>query len=286
MRRHGAVPSAAGLIPFGHLSWGYHDRTEFGVRVAEYVADGIATNQRIEYIGGRSRESLCAELAEIGFSEGLKSGRIRVTPAEDAYEFCPDSDVVDAEASVAESVAATEEALTDGYSGLRAVNDAVAVVRTPEQRNAWANFEYLIDQKMAVLPLSAMCAYDLTTLGTAAAELLCLHPFTADETVGFRLFAEPGFSFCLAGEIDAAENDAFLVALQRVWRLQPPGPLLIDARELKFITHRQLATLDDFARTDCRDVVLLSDERIVARLAELMGLTNVRVAAASVPAPQ
>lgn len=285
MRRHGAVTSAAGLVPSAHLGWGYHDRTEFGARVAEYLADGIAANQRIEYVGGRSRDALCDELADIGFSEDVKSGRIRVTPAEDTFEFFPDSDVVDAEATVAERVAATEEALTDGYDGLRVVNDALAVVRTPEQRDAWAHFEYLIDQKMAVLPLSALCAYDLTTLGPAAAELLCLHPFTAEETVEFRLFAEPGFSFCLAGEIDTGDNDAFVAALQRVWRLQPLGPLIIDARDLTFITHRQLTTLDEHARADCRDVVLMSDERIVARLAELLGLTNVRVAAAaSVPA--
>ncbi|MGC2653353.1 MAG: MEDS domain-containing protein [Mycobacterium sp.] len=279
MRRQGVVRSAAGVVPFGHLGWGYHDRTEFAARVGEYLAGGMAANQRIQYVGDGSRETLCAALADIGFSEGLRSGRIRVTPAEDTYEFRPGSDAVDADATVTEQVAATEQALADGYSGLRMVNDVVEVVRTPEQRNAWAHFECLIDQKMAVLPLSALCTYDLTDLGPAARDCLCLHPLTSEETVAFRLFAESGANFAMAGEIDAADNNAFLTALQRVWRLQPPGPLVIEARSLVFITHRQLRAVDDLARADCRDVVLRTEHAVVARLAELLNMTNVQVEA-------
>ena len=279
MRPQGAITSAAGFVPFGHLGWGYHDRAEFGARVSEYLADGMAANQRIEYVGDGSRKALCAALADIGFSDGVRSGRIRVTPAEDSYEFRPGSDVVDAEATVVEQVAAVEQALADGYSGLRAVNDVVAVVRTIEQRNAWAHFECLIDRKMAVLPISALCTYDIARLGAAAAELICLHPFTAEETVGFRLFAEPGVSFSLAGEVDAADNDAFLTALQRVWRLQPPGRLVIEARGLDFITHRQLRAIDHLAHADCREVLLRTDHGVISRLSELLELTNVRVVA-------
>jgi hypothetical protein len=277
MRPQGAVTSAAGVVPFGHLGWGYRDRSEFAARVREYLADGMAANQRIQYVGDGSRETLCAALADIGFSEGLRSGRIRATPAEDTYEFRPGSDVVDPDATVVEQVAATEQALADGYSGLRAVNDVVGVVRTPEQRNAWAHFECLIDQKMAALPLSALCTYDLSELGPAARDCICLHPLTSDETVTFRVFAESGANFALAGEIDAADNDAFLTALQRVWRLQPPGPILIEARSLKFVTHRQLRALDDLARADCRGVVLRTRQGVIPRLAELLDMTNVRV---------
>lgn len=277
MRPQGAVTSAAGFVPFGHLSWGYDDRTEFADRMAEYLADGMAANQRIEFIADGSRNMLCGVLADIGFSDGVRSGRIRVTPAEDTYEFCPGSDAVDADAAVTELVAATEQAQIDGYSGLRVVNDVAALLRKPDQRDAWTRFEYLIDQKMAVLPLSALCAYDLASLGPTAAELICLHPFAPEDTVAFRLFAEPGVSFALAGEIDAADNEAFLIALRRVWRLQPPGPLVIEARGLDFVTQHQLRELDKLARVDGRDVVLRTGHRVVARLAELIDMTNMQV---------
>jgi anti-anti-sigma regulatory factor len=280
MRCNGVVSSAAGLVPFGHLGWGYRDRDEFIARAAEYLADGLKINQRMEYVGDGSREALGAELADIGFREGLRSGRIRVTPIDDFYEFTPESDTVDAESTVAEFVAATEQALTDGYSGLRAVIDGTTVARTPEQLDAGARFEYLIDQQMAVLPSSTMCAYSVSTIGNAANELTCLHPFVAEGAVGFRLFAEPDASFVLAGEIDANDNEVFVTTLERVWQLQEPGTLVIDVRDLNFITHHEFYMLDKLARAEQRDVFLRTDQPIVVRLTELLELTNVRLQAA------
>lgn len=280
MRCNGVVSSAAGLVPFGHLGWGYRDPDEFDARAGEYLADGLKTNQRIEFVGDGSREVLRAELADIGFSEGVRSGRIRVTPVEDFYEFNPDSDTVDVQATVVERVAATEQAVTDGYSGLRAVVDGTAVVRTPEQLDACARLEYLIDQTMAVLPCSTLCAYNLSSIGNAANELTCLHPFVADGAVGFRLFAEPGAGFALAGEIDANDDEVFVSTLERVWRLQEPGTVVIDARGLDFVTHHQLYALDKLARDEQREVLLRTDQPIVARLTELLELTNVRLEAA------
>lgn len=280
MRCNGVVSSAAGLVPFGHLGWVYRDRDEFVARAAEYLADGLKTNQRMEYVGDGSREALRADLADIGFSEGLRSGRIRVTPIEDFYEFNRDSDTVDAESTVAEFVAATEQALTDGYSGLRSVIDGTTVVRTPEQLDAGARFEYLIDQQMAVLPSSTLCAYSVSTIGNAANELTCLHPFAAEGEVGFRLFAQPDAGFVLAGEIDAHDNEMFVTTLERVWQLQEPGTLVIDARDLNFVTHHELYMLDRLARAEQRDVLLRTEQPIVVRLTELLELTNVRLEAA------
>ncbi len=281
MRGHGVVSSAAGLVPFGHVGCGYSDRDEFCERVAEYVADGLTANQRIEYVGDASREALTAELATIGFGDGVKSGRIRVTPAEEFYEFQPDSDIVDGEATVAERVAATEQAVADGYSGLRAVVDGTAFARSAEQRNACATFEYLVDQMMAVLPSSSLCAYDLNSLGPAAVELTCLHPFVTADAASFQLFAEPGFGFALVGEIDAADHDVFITTLRRAWKLQASGPVVIDARGLDFVTHHELSTLDNYARAEHREVVLCTDQRVVARLTGILPLTNVRVAPGS-----
>lgn len=81
--------------------------------------------------------------------------------------------------------------------------DATAVVCTPQQREAFARFEYLIDQKMSVLPVSAICAYDASELRTTAvAEMACLHPLTSRGSTSFQLYAEQDVDFTLAGEID------------------------------------------------------------------------------------
>src|SRR5699024_5460905 len=97
--------------------------------------------------------------------------------------------VVDPVRSVHTRVAATEAALQAGYTGFRAVVDATATSRTVAQRTAFARFEYLIDQKMAALPVSAMCAYDVSELGAGTvAELTCLHPLASTGSTSFHLY--------------------------------------------------------------------------------------------------
>lgn len=58
MRTAGVVDSARGLLPHGHLCWAYQDRAEFQVRALEYMTDGIALGQWIEYVGSGSGEAL------------------------------------------------------------------------------------------------------------------------------------------------------------------------------------------------------------------------------------
>ncbi|VBA60300.1 hypothetical protein LAUMK191_05451 [Mycobacterium attenuatum] len=278
MRPHGVVASAAGLVPFGHLGWGYRARAQFLTRAAEYLLDGRRLNQWVDYVGAGSRDQLRAELAAMPtIADLLDSGGIGVTPVTEFYTFRPGSDVVDPERAVAQRVEAVGKALADGYSGLRAIVDCTAVARTPAQRDAFACFEFLIDQQMAVLPVSALCAYDTSRLREGAGELMCLHPYVGQHAPGFRLYAAPGSSFALTGEIDAASEPTFAAALHRTWPLTGDDTLVIDARELSFISHRQLDILDRCARSDNRIVVLRTDQPVPARLFSVLDFTNVRL---------
>ncbi|GBE65441.1 hypothetical protein MFM001_19030 [Mycobacterium sp. MFM001] len=276
-RRHGEVTSAAGLNPLGHVAWGYRGRSEFLRRAAEYIADGLARNQRILYACDASAAALRTELDEMGFADAVRTGQIAVTPVREHYRFVPGTDIVDAEATVADGVAAMKFVVGTGCSGCRAVVDGAVLVRTPEQRAAFARLEYLVDQKMAVLPFGALCAYDLGILGDTAKELMCLHPMVNAGAVGFRIYAEQGIDFALAGELDAADGEAFNTALQRIWPLAAGDEVVVDARALDFVTHPQLVAMDRLAAADGRQVVLQTDRRMVARLAELLELSNLRV---------
>ncbi|MGH3969821.1 MAG: MEDS domain-containing protein [Mycobacterium sp.] len=277
MRPHGELASAAGLIPLGHVAWGYRNRAEFLARAAEYIADGLALNQRILYASDGDRDVLVGELVEMGFADAVRAGQIAVTPVAEHYRFVAGSDVVDPEATVADGVAGMEYVVARGSSGCRAVVDGAVLARTPEQRAAFSRLEYLIDQKMAALPLSALCAYNLEILGESAKELMCLHPFVGQGAVGFRIYAEGGVDFALAGEIDAASNGAFIAALQRVWPLIQADEPVIDAYGLDFITHRELCAIDQLGGADRRHVVLRTDRRALVRLVHLLELENVRV---------
>ncbi|OBI43719.1 hypothetical protein A5707_04850 [Mycobacterium kyorinense] len=276
MRRHGVLSSAAGLGPFAHLGWGYCGQEEFRVRAGEYISDGLAADQCIEYVADRDGQSLRAELAEIGFDDAVKSGRIHVTPAEDFFAFTSDG-LVDPRATIAKRLGATEHAVSTGYSGLRAAVDDTPVARTPEQREALACYEQLLDREMLTAPFSALCAYDTTVLRDAAGELICLHPFVGGGAVGFRLFAEQDAGFALAGEIDVTDSDTFVTAIGRVLAVQGRDALVVDASGLDFTTHHQLLALDRHARAVDRQVVLRTGQPVIARLAQLLELTNVRV---------
>lgn len=281
-RPGGAVRSAAGLVPFGHLGWGYRDRADFLDRAAEYLADGLAHNQRVEYVGDGSHHELLAELAAMpGIAERLGDGAIRVQPAWEFYGAEPDSDIVDPQTAVAGWVAAVEQAIEDGYTGFRAVVDATAVTRKPEGREAFARFEFLIDRVMAAHPVSALCGYDLTELADGAAELICLHPFVNRHSAGFRCYAESGAGYALAGEIDASNDDVFSTVVGRTWESIGGDTVVIDAFDLEFIGHRQLAILDEQARAHGRKVIVRGAKDVLRQVVRLLELVNVDV----LPAP-
>jgi hypothetical protein len=75
------------------VGWGYAGRTELRTRAWEYLLDGVATGQRIEFVGSGSVEALRAELA--GFVEGdsnfgqgaVDRGAFRVALVDEVYAF-------------------------------------------------------------------------------------------------------------------------------------------------------------------------------------------------------
>jgi hypothetical protein len=279
VRLAGVVDSARGLAPLSHLGWGYTDRAEFRTSAREYLADGIAAGHRLEYVGNGGVDRLRAELA--GFAdvdELLGRGDLRVAPVEEVYELAGATGVVDPVGSVAARVAATEAALAAGYAGLRAAVDATALARTDAQRAAYAHYEYLLDQRSRTLPLATICAFDRTQLGHAAvAELVGLHPCIRRGCTAFRLYVEDGVDLALAGEIDIYGIAQLEAMLGQILPLMSGTELVVGGRGLEFIDHRGLLVLDRCAAKRGIRLVLQSEGRGVARVAELIGLEHVRV---------
>ena len=277
MRMHGNADSARGLVPTGHLCWAYTTRREFHSRAVEYLRDGLAHGQWIEYVGSGSSAGLRAELAEVdGLGPALEAGTIAVTPVEDFYALQPDSTAVDPSAAVKARIAATEQALAAGYSGFRAVVDATAMVTTAEQRAAFVQFEHLIDRTMSVMPVTALCGYSLTELGsTAVAELACLHPLT-NLDVPFQLTARPDGSLALSGRIDRHCADLFIHALSHAAELAPDRTLVLDGQHLTGLEPAKLRDLDQLAGEHGRHVVFRSAPPATAQLIQHLQLSHVR----------
>lgn len=275
-RKHGVVDSAAGLAPFGHFGWAYRDRSEFFELAGESIAYGLAANQLVQYVGEGTHEQLRAELAAIPGLTDFDLGDVRVTPALEFY-CVPSGDVIDPEVAVTAALAAIQNAIDDGYSGFRAIADVTQMVMRPEQQEAFARFEFLIDRNLAELPVSGLCAYDMSRLDGAASGLVCLHPLVGDGAPAFRIYAEPGAAFALDGEIDVVEAATFTTTLRRIWDVIGDGDVVIDVRNIEFIDHQQMLGLDELARQEGRRVVLHGGPPIITRLTELLDLTNVRV---------
>jgi anti-anti-sigma regulatory factor len=284
VRQAGVVDSARGLVSCSHVGWGYAERAELWARAREYLRDGVAAGQRVEFVGSGTVAALRAELA--GFTDedldfwqdATDQGALRVALVDEMYAFSGVGRVVDPERSATARGEATEDALAAGYTGLRAVVDATDLAGTVVQRAAYARYEYLLDRQSSVLPLATICAYDLAQLGPAAvAEMACLHPLTSRGASAFRLYNDDEAAFALAGDIDFSCVGQLAETLGRVLPLIPGPELVVDGRELEFIDHRGLLVLDRCAGQEGICLALQTPRETVAHIAEAIGLTHLRV---------
>lgn len=278
MRAHGVTASASGLVPFAHLAWAYADGAEFHARAREFLADGVAQGQWVEFVADRPETELIEELAVIRGTDAT-DGRVGVVPVAEFYEFADADDrVVDPAGTLEVRLAVVEKALADGYSGYRAIVDVTPLARTPAQREAMAEQELLVDRSLCSQPLSALCAYDLAALGHSAAELVCLHPFVNAAADGpFQLYADPEAAFALAGELDLSCAPLFTVVLGRALDRVGAPEVVIDGQALTFIDHRSLLELDRRLAGIRATGVLRSPNACVHRVAEIIGLENLEV---------
>lgn len=273
----GAVTSARGLGPHDHLCWSYSTGDDIRSERVAFVADGIALNQRIGYIGCVTEEELFADLADLdGIDELLARGAVGVLSVTEQYRT---DDLVDPVAQVARYTAATEDALAAGFSGLRVSAEVTSLLMTDRQRDAFGHYEHLIDRSMVTMPFSAMCCYDRSVIGDdGVADLACMHPIARAGASSFQVFATPGADLGVAGEVDALSADRFVRALRRA--VPPTGTeVVVDASGLSFIDHHGLLALEAVGSvsTDGPRVVLAHAPPIAARVAQLLELERVEV---------
>jgi anti-anti-sigma regulatory factor len=265
------------LGEYGHIGWQYQGHEEFLCRAAEYLAVGLKFGQRAVIVGDDEPMRIRAGLAAAGL--GIATDQVDVKTVPEHFVFQAGGDLVDADRMAERYAAAAIAAVAAGYSGLRIVIDVTPAARTPAQREAQAALEFLGDRRISTLPVAALCGYDVTQLGEAAAGLLCLHPGAGPTSVPFQLYSQPAQrnAIALAGNLDAASEALFGDTLQRILPLLPHDTLDIDARELEFVGHRQLVLLDRYCAAHDRVAVLRSDRPTVQRLFDLIGFDNIHI---------
>ena len=272
----GSAQHAGELGVHDHLSWPYEDRADFVRRVQEFVTGGLALGLRCIYAADRPLGQLEADLAGVpDLHAEVARGAVRITVLGDLY---PEDSVVDPDEMLATFTAATEDAVAQGYAGLRVVADATPLIRTPEQLAAFATWEHKADRYMTRHPFSAMCGFDWTVLpGSATAALACLHPAARAGMAPFRVFASDDHAdLALAGELDVSAADSLRACLGRIG-LDVTRELVVDGTRLKFVDHRGLESIRDFAKGFGATAVLRTSSALPARLVELLRLEGIRV---------
>jgi hypothetical protein len=258
-----------------HVCWSYDDRAGLEAFAEEFLGAGLAAGEQVWFAAFQRRDALMQRLEQaISFGDG---DAVRFVPLAEAY---PAGHVIDPAAQVANYRYATEQALADGYTGLRVVAEATSLVLDAAQLEAFTRYENLIDRYMAGAPMRAVCAYDRTVLTDAAiVALACMHPDTNATGVPFRLHADPQrpAGTVLAGELDMTTDESFPSALRRAELRPVDGELVMQADGLQFVDHRSLLHLQRLAEEHATTVVLRTGRSAAAHLTELLGLDRVRV---------
>jgi anti-anti-sigma regulatory factor len=273
----GEVVAEVSLGPHDHLCWAYDDSAVFRDRAVEFVTQAVAEGYRVFAVA--DDEFARAHLAGFeAIQEAIRQGAVRIDSITQRYTA---GGVIDAERQVEIYAEATESALAEGYTGLRAVADVTRLVRSPEQLDAFARYESLVDRYMADQPFSALCAYNRTELGEdVIAQIACLHPKASAGATPFHLHAPrdgKAGELELSGELDMVSREVFPLALDRADSRATESELVIDATGLRFLDHNSMLAISALAERREATIVLRTSGLMPARLIEVLGLRNVRV---------
>jgi anti-anti-sigma regulatory factor len=247
MRRHGPVPTAAGLGLHGHGCWIYADDGEFRAGALAFLEDGVELGQRLVYVAAGSVQKLRGDLEGLpDLDDLLGDGRLRIMPLENVYAV---GSALDPMEQLTMYSTLTSAALVDGYAGLRVVGEVTPLVLDPALWKSHTRWEAVADRYMAKNPMAALCCYDRRALpDEILADLACVHRSSngPPSIAPFRLFAGRE-GLCLAGEVDCFSSED----LRRLLRVATPpaGDLVLELDELEFIDHHGLMALEEHART-------------------------------------
>ncbi|WP_304105976.1 MEDS domain-containing protein [Mycolicibacterium bacteremicum] len=283
MRASRVLDSVEGYGRHDHLCLAFDDPADFAAQARDFLADGLAQGLQVHYVFGGVDEGVAAATRDWLLDElaPRRADAVKVTSIGSTYGR---GHVVSAEEQIDVYARATESALADGFTGFRVAADVTALVNSPEQLDAIAHYEHLIDRYMSRHPMSALCAYDRSTLGAdTVTKVGCIHPVSNVGT-SFRWHAaEPvtpltseALALALTGEVDRSTYDVFRAALDRT-DIDREQPVVLDVAGLTFVDHHALAALDDLASRHRTRIELRNAGRIVDRLAEFIEFEHLTV---------
>ncbi|GAB3310112.1 hypothetical protein GCM10027451_20300 [Geodermatophilus aquaeductus] len=252
----------------------YDDVGEFRRRLTAFLAAGLRAGCRVAYAGLGGAEGSRADLAELpDLDRRLADGSVRILSLQDVYG---DAHPIDCDRVVGLYAAATEQALADGFHGLRVGADASELVRSPAHLDALVRYEFLADRYMAGHALSALCGYRLDLGHETVSELASLHATGSAGGTGFTLFGCADGAIGLGGQYDPTSVTVLRRLLTRIRAGAEDGTVVIDLADVEYVDHRLLRTLSAHAWEQGVALSLRSAPPLAARLSDLLAASCLR----------
>ena len=272
MRRHGLADSPDALGLSGHACWGFDDIGELGAPAAAFLSEGSELGQRLMFVGGPEAEAMVRETDPM--KTLVQDGALQIAPFDAIYPGGRRIANVD---QLAMYAGATDQALADGFTGLRVLAEVTALAIPDGAWQDQAGWESYADRYMATRPLAALCCFDRRRLPVEAmAGLACAHPVVdrrLQPLAPFRIFAQPD-AVALAGEVDAL-SAARLSDLLALTIPDAEGEVVLDLEDLDFIDHSGVHAMVQH-RTHMRErgaqLTLRGESAMFRRLSDLLGV--------------
>src|SRR3954454_16054940 len=272
VRPNGRAGSAPSRCPRGLVCCLYEDVGEFRRRLAAFFAAGLRAGCQVAYAGLGGEEGSRADLAGLpDLDRRLADGSVRILSLQDVYGT---DHPIDGDRVVGVYAAATEQALADGFRGLRVGADASELVRSPAHLDALARYEFLADRYMAGHPLSALCGYRRSLGHDTVSELASLHATGPPGGTGFRVFGCADGAIGLGGQCEPGSVTVLRRLLPRIRDGVDDGTVVIDMADVEYVDHRLLRTLNAHAREQGVSLSLRSAPPFAARLMELLAASG------------
>lgn len=259
------------LAPGDHVCWIFEQDDEYLPAMARFVAGGLRERQRVVYLTGSvPSEAVVAGLAShtLGVPDAVCSGQLRLDPAGGRL------DPAGMTAAFARDI---DQAIADGYTGLRLVADmgwarGETYLTGYEER---ANELFLDGRALAV------CLYDRRLFAAAGLHAVShAHPSTCGTYVPeswapmLRARRTGPASVSLSGEADLSNRGALGGVLDVLLAEADGAPVRLDARDLTFLDAGAAGLLARAAETATDGVVLAGATPAVVQVLTTTGIAS------------
>jgi len=234
MRHEGTCYELVGMRPHDHIGWVFDGPGDFEELARRYLAEGMARRELLMFVAEDPDPEVVGDLADFG-----REGSVQVASIAEVYG---DSGIVDPEGQRATFASVLEQALADGYSGIRVAADNTPLVVDPVRLDAWRNWECVADRFMSENAVTGLCAFDRHQVDVdQLRHLATLHPLVSATTPApqFRLFVDDE-ALWVDGLLDTFAISEVHRALQA---LGPKTPLVIELNRVTFMSERVFAEL-------------------------------------------